>query len=108
MGLLRARLLSFGMSLGIGFLLIVSLVMSAALAASSSSELLRRRKISEAKRRLTADQVDDILQSPDDGAILADRLGISRSTVSKYRLGKLGAYRATNPWAALALGGARA
>jgi len=82
--------------------------MSAALAASSSSELLRRRKISEAKRRLTADQVDDILQSPDDGAILADRLGISRSTVSKYRLGKLGAYRATNPWAALALGGARA
>jgi membrane protein len=33
MGLLRARLLSFGMILGIGFLLIVSLVMSAALAA---------------------------------------------------------------------------
>ena len=33
MGLLRARLLSFGMILGIGFLLMVSLVLSAALSA---------------------------------------------------------------------------
>ena len=33
MELLRARLLSFGMILGIGFLLMVSLVVSAALAA---------------------------------------------------------------------------
>ena len=32
-GLIRARLLSFGMILGIGFLLLVSLVVSAALAA---------------------------------------------------------------------------
>ena len=35
-GLIRARLLSFGMILGIGFLLMVSLVASAALAASGS------------------------------------------------------------------------
>ncbi len=80
--------------------------MNRALSESPATEQIRRAKISTAKRLLSDEQISEIISSDEDGPTVAARLGVSRSTVSKYRRGERGVYRAANPWAALLMPGA--
>ena len=66
-----------------------------------AAQLLRRSRIARAKRRLTDEQVADIIASNDPCSVTAARHGVSKATVSKYRRGAAGATSANNPWAQL-------
>ena len=58
---------------------------------------IRRAKISKARtKKLTDDQVHEILHSNESSRVVAERVGISKSLVCRYRRGELGGTIATN------------
>lgn len=68
---------------------------------SKTSEAMRRAKISAKRRKLTDEQISEIMHSNDSGPVLAARMGVSRSLVCKYRNGTSGLTRNTNIWSGL-------
>ena len=68
---------------------------------SISVQLTRRAKISATKRRISDEALHDIRHSNESGPVLAERYGISRTTVNNYRRASSGRTLATNPWAGL-------
>lgn len=75
--------------------------MNKALRNNAAAELIRRVKMSEGRRRVTAEMIEEIMTSPDTGKDVAIRLGISKSCVSKYRRGERGVVSQRNPFAGL-------
>ena len=68
---------------------------------SNSAERIRRQKISNAKRKLTDAQIQEIMNSDETHRQLAERLGVTRAVISEYRRGKLGKFTKTNPFSGL-------
>ncbi|MFN4121305.1 hypothetical protein [Acidovorax sp.] len=71
---------------------------------TAAGEAIRAAKISQHKRklsRITEETIQEILHSNETGPEIERRLGISRSLVSQYRRGRLGATRASNPFQGL-------
>lgn len=69
-----------------------------------AGEAIRSAKIAKQKRkasRISEEAIQEILHSNETGPKIAERLGISRSLVSQYRRGRIGATRATNPFQGL-------
>lgn len=63
---------------------------------------IRRAKISQKRRKkLSDEQIADILKSNDNGAVVAARVGVSRSMVNRYRRAQSGHTIATNMWIGL-------
>lgn len=68
---------------------------------TKTSEAMRRAKISAKRRKLTDEQISEILHSNESGPVVAARLGVSRSLVCKYRNGTSGMTRNINMWQGL-------
>lgn len=75
--------------------------MARMLNASPALNAIRSAKISKSKKRITHDQLNDIMTSRDSCADVAKRLGLSKSMVSRYRRSEAGANMANNMWAGL-------
>lgn len=72
---------------------------------SPASEQIRRAKIAAAKahmRKLSDEQIAEIIHSGESCYVLADRYGVSRTLVSRYR--RRGGAIEANPWAQLMRG----
>jgi len=66
------------------------------------AKIAANRAIGRQRSRLTPEQVQEAMTSPETGKALAVRWGVSETTVSKARRGGAMAYASqTNPWAAL-------
>lgn len=71
---------------------------------TAAGEAIRAAKISQHRRKLSRipeETIQEILISNESGPELERRLGISRSLVSQYRRGRIGATRASNPFQGL-------
>jgi hypothetical protein len=69
--------------------------------ASASTQMIRRAKISATKRKISDQALHDIMNTNASGPVLAERHGISRTLVSRYRRGMTGQNLANNPFAGL-------
>ena len=71
---------------------------------TASGEAIRAAKIAQYRRRIsriTPEMLAEILASHESGPELERRLGVSRSLISQYRRGELGATRISNPFQGL-------
>jgi hypothetical protein len=71
---------------------------------TTAGEAIRAAKIAQHRRklsRISEETIQEILRSDETGPEIEKRLGISRSLVSQYRRGRLGATRARNPFQGL-------
>ena len=59
---------------------------------------LRNAKMGRHHRKLTDEQMRDLMQSSETHVAIAKRLGVSVSTVKRYRYGETGATLGTNTW----------
>jgi hypothetical protein len=75
--------------------------MAKSLANNPSKQAIKSAKISEKKRKLTPEQVSEILNTNELAYKLAEKFGVCRSTVGRYRQGNAGISNKINPFAGL-------
>lgn len=82
--------------------------MTKKLFSNPSAVAVRNAKIGRARRKLTEEQVHELMHSDETHEAAARRLGVSATTIKRYRYGEIGATLDRNPWLQLLrLGGVK-